>query len=657
MKRLERENVLAEINKENLPDNKRKLPSATIDSQAKKQRLSLDVTKEVDRNQRLEYLLKQSEAFSNFISTTAKGNNNVNNKENLAKEPGTKGQQTKNQQRITKDTQDKNNNNNNGGFRFDTSPNYINGQMRDYQIEGLNWMISLHENGVAGILADEMGLGKTIQCISLFGYLKHYCNMAGPHIVVVPKSTLQNWMNEFAKWCPSIKTICFVGEKQIRNKFKRDVLWAGDWDVCVTSYEMVVVDTAAFKRIKWRYMVIDEAQRIKNENSQLSMFIRQFSTTNRLLLTGTPIQNNLHELWALLNFMLPDIFNSPDDFDQWFNTDACLDNEDLVKRLQAILKPFLLRRLKLDVERSLKPKKVTKIYVGMTKMQSEWYKKILQKDIPTVIANGYVRKMRISNILMQCRKVTNHPYLFEGVEPGPPYTTDMHLVNNSAKMMVLDKLLPKLRGQGSRVLIFSQFTTMLDILEDYCTWRKFPYCRLDGSTRHETRSQLIDEYNAKNSKLFIFMLSTRAGGLGINLTTADVVIFYDSDFNPQMDLQAMDRSHRIGQTKKVRVFRLITEDSIEEKIIELSEKKLQLDKLVIQKGRSPFLLNKDVLLKMILSEKIDNDREDYVISDEEVDAIVAQEDDTSDGGNNDNNNNKKNETKMTTRRSVNKIKW
>ena len=268
-------------------------------------------------------------------------------------------------------------------------------------------------------------------------------------------------------------------------------MFAGGWDVLVTSYEMLIREKSVFKKINWKYMVIDEAHRIKNEESKLSLIIREIKTANRLLLTGTPLQNNLHELWALLNFLLPDVFESSDDFDEWFNTNNCFGDDNLVQRLHGVLKPFLLRRLKNDVEKSLLPKKELNLYIGLSKMQRDLYTKILMKDIDVVNGAGKVEKMRLQNILMQLRKCTNHPYLFDGVEPGPPYTTDEHLFQNCGKLNVLDKLLPKVKAQGSRVLIFTQMTRMLDILEDYCWYKGMSYCRIDGNTPHEDRDRQI----------------------------------------------------------------------------------------------------------------------------------------------------------------------
>ncbi|XP_001632824.2 SWI/SNF-related matrix-associated actin-dependent regulator of chromatin subfamily A member 5 [Nematostella vectensis] len=514
-------------------------------------------------------------------------------------------------------------------LHFEESPNYIKGgEMRDYQVRGLNWLISLYENGINGILADEMGLGKTLQTISLLGYMKNFRKVPGPHMVICPKSTLANWMAEFERWCPSIRAVCLIGNQEQRTAFIRDTMLPGEWDVCVTSYEMVIREKAVFKKFAWRYIVIDEAHRIKNEKSKLSEIVRELRSANRLLLTGTPLQNNLHELWALLNFLLPDVFSSSDDFDAWFNSNNLVEEKQLVERLHSVLRPFLLRRLKSDVEKRLLPKKETKVYTGLTKMQRSWYTKILMKDIDVVNGAGKTDKMRLLNILMQLRKCCNHPYLFDGAEPGPPYTTDVHLIENSGKMRVLDKLLARLKQEGSRVLIFSQMTRLLDILEDYCLWRQYDYCRLDGQTPHEERQAYINSFNMPGSTKFIFMLSTRAGGLGINLATADIVILYDSDWNPQVDLQAMDRAHRIGQKKQVKVFRFISESTVEERIIERAEMKLRLDAVVIQQGRlvDPNLkVGKEEMLSMIRhgAEAVFASK-DEDITDEDIDAILAK---------------------------------
>ncbi|RPA78581.1 putative SNF2 family helicase/ATPase [Ascobolus immersus RN42] len=476
--------------------------------------------------------------------------------------------------------------------------------MRDYQIQGLNWLISLHENGISGILADEMGLGKTLQTISFLGYLRYVLGTKGPHLVTVPKSTLDNWKREFEKWTPEVKVFVLQGTKDERAELINNVLLPGAFDVCITSYEMILREKAHLKKPAWEYIIVDEAHRIKNEESSLAQIIRVFNSRNRLLITGTPLQNNLHELWALLNFLLPDVFSDSAAFDQWFETQGG-DQDTVVQQLHKVLRPFLLRRVKNDVEKSLLPKKEINVYIGMSEMQVKWYKKILEKDIDAVNGAGGKResKTRLLNIVMQLRKCCNHPYLFEGAEPGPPYTTDEHLVDNAGKMVMLDKLLKRMRKNGSRVLIFSQMSRMLDILEDYCLFREYQYCRIDGGTQHEDRIAAIDEYNKPGSEKFIFLLTTRAGGLGINLTSADIVILYDSDWNPQADLQAMDRAHRIGQTKQVYVYRFVTENAIEERVLERAAQKLRLDQLVIQQGRAQQAAkqaaSKDELLSMI----------------------------------------------------------
>ena len=521
---------------------------------------------------------------------------------------------------------------------FRDSPAFIQGgEMRDYQIAGLNWLISLHENGISGILADEMGLGKTLQTIAFLGYLRFIQGISGPHLVVVPKSTLDNWKREFTRWIPEVDVLVLQGDKESRHELIAERLVDEKFDVCITSYEMILREKSHLKKFAWEYIIIDEAHRIKNEESSLAQVIRIFNSRNRLLITGTPLQNNLHELWALLNFLLPDVFGDSEAFDQWFSGQS-EDQDTVVQQLHRVLRPFLLRRVKSDVEKSLLPKKEINLYIGMSDMQRKWYKQILEKDIDAVngAAGKKESKTRLLNIVMQLRKCCNHPYLFDGAEPGPPYTTDEHLVDNAAKMVMLDKLLKRMQAQGSRVLIFSQMSRVLDILEDYSVMRGYQYCRIDGSTAHEDRIAAIDEYNKEGSEKFLFLLTTRAGGLGINLTSADIVVLFDSDWNPQADLQAMDRAHRIGQTKQVMVFRFVTENAIEEKVLDRAAQKLRLDQLVIQQGRAQqqakAAASKDELLGMIQhgAEKLFDENADTgaftqgSIGEDDIDAILRR---------------------------------
>lgn len=487
--------------------------------------------------------------------------------------------------------------------------NIKNGTMRPYQIEGLNFLIGLFERGLNGILADEMGLGKTLQTIAMLGFLRLYKNINGPHLIIVPKSTLGNWMNELSKWCPAIRAVRFHGSQEQRKDIVNDTIRTGDFDVVATTYEVVMKEKNALEKISWRYLIIDEAHRIKNEHSMLSQIVRVFKTQARLLITGTPLQNNLHELWALLNYLLPDVFSRAQDFDEWFSCVETIDSDadeaqqkkELVNQLHAVLRPFLIRRLKSEVEHSLPPKKETVLFTKLSEMQLELYKNLLKKDVDAINGKGG-DKVRLLNILMQLRKCSNHPYLFEGLEDRSLDPFGDHVIKNCGKFSLLDRLLPRLKENGHRVLIFSQMTRVLDILEDFCTMRKYEFCRIDGSTDGEWRDAQIADFNSEGSSKFIFLLSTRAGGLGINLATADTVILYDSDWNAQADLQAMDRAHRIGQRKPVNVYRLITEHSVEERILRKAMAKLRLDTLVIQQGRLTAQkknLEKNELLDMI----------------------------------------------------------
>ena len=464
-------------------------------------------------------------------------------------------------------------------FLFQKSPSYINAHLRDYQVEGLNWLINMHENEINCILADEMGLGKTIQTISLLGYLKYIKKEENVYLVVVPKSTLQNWKNEFKKFLPGFRAKIFHASKKEYAK-EGQFLYGRSYDACVTTYEMCLLAKRMFKKVNWTYIIIDEAHRIKNESSVLSMVVRMFKCRHRLLLTGTPLQNNIRELWALLNFIAPDVFSDSRKFEDWVS--GAGENERSINKLRNVLQLFFLRREKADVEKSLLPKRIINLYTSLTDMQRQWYKMILQRDLSPL--PGYnEKKSMLMNVIMQLKKCCNHPYLFPEAEPGPPYTTDEHLVQNCGKMILLDKLLKKLKEQKSRVLVFSQMAKMIDILEDYCIFREYEYCRIDGMTLTEDRTQSIEEFNRQDSSKFIFLLTTRAGGLGINLATADSVILYDTDWNPQADLQAQDRAHRIGQKKQVFVYRMITENTVEEKIVERALQKLKLDEILIQK--------------------------------------------------------------------------
>ncbi|KAG9028175.1 hypothetical protein FRB95_006791 [Tulasnella sp. JGI-2019a] len=676
--------------------------------------------------------------------------------------------------------------------------------LRDYQLAGVQWLTLLYENGLNGILADEMGLGKTLQTIAFLAHLKEK-GVWGPFLVVCPLSVLHNWASEFAKFTPDIPVCIYHGTPEERKLVAKtqmslpvdlnssqasspassrastpsggrrkskgvakkptprmialeastlgDVQTKKTFPVVLTTYEMIIKDRNVLQKYDWSFVIIDEGHRLKNMESRLVQEIRTYPSANRLIITGTPLHNNLNELWSLLNFIMPKIFDDLSAFQAWFDPVAASSdsgglssdqNGQLITSLHAILKPFLLRRLKVDVETNLPPKKEYVLYAPLTPQQIELYQSVvkggatlrqwivrkltgvegeldwetkkaledkrakdgLEKDedvweeegiaqgvarrkvagervnymeiqdddewLENVGGNGgeetprksgrskkaltadeigrehaikkafqIVNNMHLQNKVMQLRKVCSHPYLFSwptsSHQTSNQTTTAQDLINASGKMLLLNRLLDTLFARGHKVLIFSQFTSMLDIIEEWAEdlkgWKVF---RIDGSTKHEDRRDQMKEFNEggeSKDACKLFLLSTRAGGLGINLVAADTVIFYDSDWNPQMDLQAQDRAHRIGQTRPVLIFRLVSAHTIETQVLERASQKRKLEALVIAKGKFKAVGSRtndtatESLASSLLSleaEKIDvvNSTDDKIISDADLDVLL-----------------------------------
>ncbi|KIJ19572.1 hypothetical protein PAXINDRAFT_108979 [Paxillus involutus ATCC 200175] len=626
-------------------------------------------------------------------------------------------------------------------------PSLITGAtLKDYQLEGVEWMVSLDKNGVSGILADEMGLGKTLQTIAFNAHLRELGHFR-PFLVVCPLSVIHNWIDEFRRFAPTIPVCMYHGTPAERAELRRTVMRQPDdgseevagpgdrvmvangssqigknkrgkatkakmpatksrksrplkrrkvdsdddatslesddeknvndssdddshkpqtFPVVVTTYEIIIRDRPDLAKYNWGYIVVDEGHRLKNLNCRLIQEIKKYPSAGRMILTGTPLHNNLAELWSLLNFILPDIFDDLDTFQEWFNLGSLqsrlsrTQSTQLISTLHGILKPFLLRRLKADVEGLLPPKKEYVIYAPLSVKQRNLYDEIVEGRIrrflmekgggegigtakvevdvnaPRKLRGGKRRRydvdgnddeyfelmekgevgkvtgmtqedmaevgrqhqmrenvkgvnnMRLQNTVMQLRKACSHPLLFRDLAEELPVTTE-ELVDASGKMMLLERLLDELFGRKHKVLIFSQFTTMLDIIEIWATELKgWNICRIDGSTDPlERRNQMNTFQQGGDSPdaPILFLLSTRAGGLGINLTAADTVIFYDQDWNPQMDIQAQDRAHRIGQKTPVLIFRLVTAHTVETKIMQRAAEKRKLEALVIAKGK------------------------------------------------------------------------
>ncbi|XP_039996405.1 chromodomain-helicase-DNA-binding protein 3 isoform X1 [Xiphias gladius] len=493
-------------------------------------------------------------------------------------------------------------------IKYEEQPDFVTstgGTLHLYQLEGLNWLRFSWAQGTDTILADEMGLGKTIQTIVFLYSLFKEGHTKGPFLVSAPLSTIINWEREFEMWAPDFYVVTYTGDKDSRaiireNEFSFDdtAVKGGKkafklrreapikFHVLLTSYELVTIDQTALKSIDWACLVVDEAHRLKNNQSKFFRRLNDYKIDHKLLLTGTPLQNNLEELFHLLNFLTPNRFNNLEGFLEEF---ADISKEDQIKKLHDLLGPHMLRRLKADVFKNMPAKTELIVRVELSPMQKKYYKLILTKNFEALNSKGGGNQVSLLNIMMDLKKCCNHPYLFPVASmeaqktPSGAYEGSA-LTKASGKLMLLQKMLRKLKEQGHRVLVFSQMTKMLDLLEDFLDYEGYKYERIDGGITGALRQEAIDRFNAPGACQFCFLLSTRAGGLGINLATADTVIIFDSDWNPHNDIQAFSRAHRIGQANKVMIYRFVTRASVEERITQVAKRKMMLTHLVVRPG-------------------------------------------------------------------------
>lgn len=492
--------------------------------------------------------------------------------------------------------------------KLEEQPSYIQGgELREFQLKGLNFLALNWTRSNNVILADEMGLGKTVQTVSFLSWLRNDRDQEGPFLVVAPLSVIPAWCDTFNHWAPDLNYVVYLGPEAARSTIREHELLINNnpkkpkFNVLVTSYDYILLDADFLRTIKWQVLAVDEAHRLKNRDSQLYGKLVSFNTPCKVLITGTPIQNNLAELSALLDFLNPGKVLIDEELEHLGQSDkvAVLDEEkdeeqrrttqEKLGHLHTAIAPFILRRTKETVESDLPPKTEKIIRVELSDVQLDYYKNILTRNY-AALKDASGQKQSLLNIMMELKKISNHPYMFQGAEErvlnGSTRREDQikGLITSSGKMMLLDQLLTKLRKDGHRVLIFSQMVKMLDILGDYLRIRGYQFQRLDGTIPAGPRRMAINHFNAENSDDFCFLLSTRAGGLGINLMTADTVIIYDSDWNPQADLQAMARAHRIGQKKPVSVYRLVAKQTVEEEVVNRARNKLFLEYLTIQAG-------------------------------------------------------------------------
>uniref|UniRef100_A0A8C1QXZ6 DNA helicase n=1 Tax=Cyprinus carpio TaxID=7962 RepID=A0A8C1QXZ6_CYPCA len=509
-------------------------------------------------------------------------------------------------------------------------------KLQPYQLIGLKWLILLHQHNLSGILADEMGLGKTIQAISFLAHL-YEKGIKGPHLITVPSSTLDNWVRELGLWCPSLKVLIYYGELVFRQANLNKIFPPGNDH-----------DRSLFRKLRLKYAVFDEGHMLKNMNSLRYRHLMAINAEHRLLLTGTPLQNNLLELMSLLNFIMPSMFSSStSQISKMFSTRSSEEesrfHKERIAQAKLIMKPFILRRVKSEVLKQLPPKVENIEMCPMSDAQQKLYDKLFKrlKKAP----NG--EKRELCNVMMQLRKMANHPLLhrqyytsdklaamskamlkepthFDAdpvlIQEDMEVMSDFELHNlckqyssissfqlekgllfDSGKFALLTKVLTRLKEKGDRVVLFSQFTMMLDIVEVLLKHLDHQFVRLDGSTPMAERIGLIDKYNT-NHEIFVFLLSTRAGGQGINLASANTVILHDIDCNPFNDKQAEDRCHRMGQTRTVQVIKLISRDSIEACMLRVGQEKLKLEQDMTTDGEEDGVMTEQMaeLLKVSL---------------------------------------------------------
>ncbi|XP_023151054.1 chromodomain-helicase-DNA-binding protein 4 isoform X5 [Amphiprion ocellaris] len=493
-------------------------------------------------------------------------------------------------------------------IKFDRQPEYLDstgGTLHPYQLEGLNWLRFSWAQATDTILADEMGLGKTVQTAVFLYSLYKEGHSKGPFLVSAPLSTIINWEREFEMWAPDMYVVTYVGDKDSRavirenefsfegnairggkkaSKMKKDT--QVKFHVLLTSYELITIDQAVLGSIEWACLVVDEAHRLKNNQSKFFRVLNNYPLQHKLLLTGTPLQNNLEELFHLLNFLTPERFNNLEGFLEEF---ADIAKEDQIKKLHDMLGPHMLRRLKADVFKHMPSKTELIVRVELSPMQKKYYKFILTRNFEALNTRGGGNQVSLLNVVMDLKKCCNHPYLFPAAATeAPKLPNGMYegtaLTKSSGKLMLLQKMMRRLKEGGHRVLVFSQMTKMLDLLEDFLENEGYKYERIDGGVTGNLRQEAIDRFNAPGAQQFAFLLSTRAGGLGINLASADTVIIYDSDWNPHNDIQAFSRAHRIGQNRKVMIYRFVTKASVEERITQVAKKKMMLTHLVVRPG-------------------------------------------------------------------------